>query len=109
LCTPTQRTEGGSGVGDGVDEIPAAPVAAGVAEGTGVSSAAICTNGKRKTNPHALIKNKQGRSRCCFIETFDQLASVISISRTLLKAATNKKKPFPLYKMTDLLGSLAIS
>ena len=95
---------------EGVGEIPTAPVAAGAAEGTGVSSAAICANGKRKTNPHALIKNnKHGRSRCCFIETFDQLASVISISRTPLKAATNKEKPFPLYKMTDLLGSSAIS
>src|SRR4029453_6401097 len=92
LCTPTQRTEGGSGVG----EIPTAPVAEGV-EGLGVSSAASCANGKRKTNPHKLIKNNiHGLRRCCFIETFDQLASVISISRTPLKAATNKETPFPL-------------
>src|SRR6266700_680913 len=105
LCTPTQRTEGGSGVG----EIPAAPFAAGVAEGAGVSSAAICADGKRRTNPQKPIKNKKHRlRRCCFIRTFDQLASVISFSRTPLKAVMNKEKPLTLHKMTDLFVSSAI-
>jgi hypothetical protein len=67
----------------GVGEIPAALVAAGVTEGTGVSSAAICADGKRRTNPQKPIQNNKHRpKRCRFIETFDQLALVISIFRT---------------------------
>src|SRR2546429_1227106 len=110
LCTPTQRTEGGSGVGDGVGEIPAAPCAAGVAEGTGVSSAAIWAVGKRRTSPQKPItNNKHKRRRCCFIGTFDQFASVIFVPGTPLKAATNKEKPFSLHKMTDLFVPSATS
>jgi len=71
-------TVGGRGVGEGVGEIPAASFTAGVAEGTGVSSPAICASGKRRTNPKKPIKNnKQRLRRSCFITTFDQLASVI--------------------------------
>src|SRR5947207_11191195 len=39
LCTPTQRTEGGSGVGVAVGDIPAVAVATGVAEETAVCAA----------------------------------------------------------------------
>src|SRR6266513_3185458 len=39
LCTPAQRTEGGSGVGMAVGDIPAVAVATGVAEETTVSAA----------------------------------------------------------------------
>jgi hypothetical protein len=109
LRTPTQRTEGGTGDGEGVGEIPAAPVAAGIAFGTGVSAAAICAAGKRRTNPQKTIKiNKDRLKRCWFIKTFVQLASVMSVFRTPLIAAKNKEKPFPLYKMTDLWDPLAV-
>ncbi len=85
------------------------PVAAGVAEGMGVSSAPSNSDGNWKASAQKPIRNGRDRlRRCCFIRTFDQLASVISFSRTPLKAVMNKEKPFTLHKMTDLFVSSAI-
>src|SRR5438128_4758132 len=115
LCTPTQRTEGGSGVG----EIPAAPVVAGVAEGAGggvevrsaavapgvaegmgVSSARNTSDRNWKASAQKPIRNGRDRlRRCCLISTFNQLATVIFYSRDCPENAINKEKPFPFHKM----------
>src|SRR5260370_1286410 len=97
LCTPTQRTEGGSGVGEiptapfgagvaegtgGGMEVRSAAVAAGVAEGMGVSSARNTSNGNWKASAQKPTWNGRDRlRRCCFMGPFDQ-TSVISIFRT---------------------------
>jgi len=74
LRTPTERTEGDSGVGEGVGEISDAPVAAGVTGGMGVSSAPISAGGEGKTNPQKPIKDNKNRlGRCCLIRTLRSL------------------------------------
>src|SRR6266446_9445814 len=86
LCTPTARTEGCS----------AAPFAAGVPEGVGVSCAPISTDGEHKTTPQKPTKkNKHRLGRCCFIGTLRSLSFGHMYFPDSLSKQPRMKRKFP--------------
>src|ERR1043166_5631021 len=101
LCTPTHRTEGGSGVGVAMGEIAAAPVPGRVVEDACVSSARNPSDQNATAKAEKLIRtSKRKLGHCCFIKALDRLSPITSVSRTLLKVP-NEQKPLSLAKMTD--------